>query len=69
MSHKFKLIKSFNVEDMPKEIIENLNTIIRRKITTEVSIFEIDKEENSILSLWLIEHGALDKEIVYINPY
>lgn len=59
--HKFKLVKTFDIADIPKDIHKSLTNIDDREIIP----YRIN--DNIIpLNKWLIEHDALLNETVFL---
>lgn len=74
MSHKFKLVKIFNLYDIPLDIINDMfemNWVIYHNVRREVVAITVHRYGGSEPRLheWLIAHGALDLETVYITPH
>ena len=74
MSHKFKLVKMFNLYDIPLDIINDMlemNEVIYHNVRKEVVAIIVHRHSGVIPRLheWLIAHGALDLETVYITPH
>lgn len=74
MSHKFKLVKIFNLYDIPSDIINDMfkmNGVIYHNVRKEVVAIIVHRHGGVIPRLheWLIAHGALDLETVYITPH
>lgn len=70
--HKFKLVKTFEYDDFKndtktKEFSLELMSLV---IFCNDSIVSYTVEDNNdVLNKWLLEHGALIGEIVYMRTY
>lgn len=70
--HKFRLVKTFEYEDFKKDTSTkefSLEFMSMAVFSNDSIVSYVVKDDGDILNKWLLEHGALIGEIIYMRTY